>query len=105
MKPSGPFPRSRRGKGPGGKNPCQRRALATQHTPSASNVVRFRLNSSRPLAGIEIGSERCPRGLAQLSPPDPVNPPVDQDLSVLAIADLAAEHTRATAPQDRHAGS
>ena len=33
---------------------------------------------------------------------DPVDPTVNQDLGVLAVADLAAEHTRATAPRHRH---
>jgi hypothetical protein len=43
-------------------------------------------------------------GLGQLAEADPVNTPVDQDLGMLAIADIAAENTRATFPQYRHTG-
>jgi len=39
-----------------------------------------------------------PAGLAQLAQPYPVDPPVNHDLGMLAIANIAAEHTRATAP-------
>jgi hypothetical protein len=43
-------------------------------------------------------------GLCKLAKADPINPPVNHHLGMLAIADFAAENTWATFPQDRHAG-
>jgi hypothetical protein len=46
----------------------------------------------------------CCGALGQLAETHPINPPVNHDLSMLAIADIATENTGATFPQDRHAG-
>jgi hypothetical protein len=44
------------------------------------------------------------RHLGQLAEADPVNPAINHDLRVLAIADIAAENAGAAFPQDRHIG-
>jgi len=43
--------------------------------------------------------------LAQFPNPYPINPSFDDDLGMLAIADIAAENPCAPFPQDRHAGA
>ena len=43
--------------------------------------------------------------LLQLPEPRPINPPPDEDLGMLAIADVAAENPCAPFPQDRHIGA
>src|SRR5205085_2948536 len=45
------------------------------------------------------------RSLAKLAGSHPVDPPVDDDLGMLAIANIAAEDPGATFPQYRHAGA
>jgi hypothetical protein len=42
--------------------------------------------------------------LGQLAETHSIHPPVDHDLGMLAICDIAAENTGAAFPQDRHAG-
>jgi hypothetical protein len=43
--------------------------------------------------------------LSQLPNPHSIDPPVDNDLGMLAVADLAAEDAGAPTPQYRHAGA